>query len=163
MNRFIKYLISASLVVASSLASAADIVARATATELRRTNGNVVPRIERDKDNRVVRLLLNDMELSPEEVVDLGKLKYLRSLVLFRTNITDEDLAHLGQCKDLEHLNLTGTEVTDAAIETILKFDRLKSLCLGNVNITPKALDKLKERNRRGGERLRWGYSQRKR
>ncbi len=162
MNRCIKYLITASLFVASSPAVAADIIARAEATELLRTNGKAVPRVERDKDNHVVRLLLSNMELSREEVVDLGKLKHLRSLILFRTNITDGDLTHLVKCKGLEHLNLTSTEVTNAAVEILLKFDSLKSLCLGDVNIDSESLEKLKERNRRGRDRLEWGYSQRK-
>lgn len=164
MVQYVVFAISALLI--SSSASAAGVVARAETTDLRRTNGTVVPRVVRDKDGNVTRLLLNDMKLTPEDVAELGSLEHLRGLVLFRTNFTDGDLAHLERCKRLEHLNLTSTEVSNDAIDTILKLERLKSLCLGDVNITPNAIEKLKERNRKRGRRrdqyLRWGYSQRK-
>jgi hypothetical protein len=164
MVQHIVFTITALLI--SSSASAAGVVARAETTDLQRTNGTVVPRVVRDKDGHVTRLLLNDMKLSPEDVAELGSLEHLRGLVLFRTNFTDGDLAHLKRCKRLEHLNLTSTEVSDDAIDTILKLERLKSLCLGDVNITPNAIEKLKERNRtrdrKRNQYLRWGHSQRK-
>ncbi len=164
MVQHIVFAITALLI--SSSVSAAGVVARAETTDLRRTNGTVVPRVVRDEDGNVTRLLLNDMKLSPEDVAELGSLDHLRALVLFRTNFRDGDLAPLRQCKRLEHLNLTSTEVSNEAIDTILKLERLKSLCLGDVNITPDAIEKLKERNRtrdrRRDQYLRWGYSQRK-
>ena len=164
MVQHIVFLIIAVLI--SSSASAEGIVARAEATDLRRANGTVAPRVERDKDGHVTRLLLNDMKLSPADVAELGSLEHLRVLWLLRTNFTDGDLAHLKRCKRLEHLNLTSTEISDDAIETILELERLKSLCLGDVNITPNAIEKLKERNRNRDPqtrtpRLRWGYWQR--
>lgn len=152
------------LLLASS-ASAADIVARAEAApELRSSNGKLIPRVVRDDDGHVIRLLLNDITLSPEDVAGLSRLEHLRSLVLLRTGFTDGDLEKLTGCRRLEHLNLTSTEVTDDAIDTILRFKNLTTLCLGNVRISPQAVEKLRERNRESasGKPLRWGYSQRK-
>jgi hypothetical protein len=133
---------------------------------LRFLDGKVVPRVERDTEGNVTSLRLNDMQLTEEDVDQLGRLEHLRRLVLFRTNFSDRDVARLERCQSLEHLNLTSTDITDDAIDTILKLKRLKSLCLGNDNITPDAVERLKElnrsRNRDGDDRLRWGYSQRK-
>ena len=156
---------SRSLAQEQSAASAADNVARAEAApELRSSDGKVIPRVVRDNDGHVTRLLLNDIKLSPEDVADLSRLKHLRSLVLLRTGFTDADLEKLTGCQSLEHLNLTSTEVTDEAIDTILNFTNLTTLCLGNVGISPQAIEKLRERNRNpgAGKPLRWGYSQRK-
>jgi hypothetical protein len=154
--------IAAVLVGAS--ASQAGIVQRAEATQLRLSSGKTVPRVVRDKDGHVTVLKLNGMRLSQDDFLELGQLKRLRALVLVQTNIADDDLSHLKQCPRLDHLNLSSTEVTDHAIDTILELKSLTSVCLGNVRITPQALDKLKERNREraGGNQLRWGYSQRK-
>ena len=52
----------------SSSASAEGIVVRAETTDLRRTNGTVAPRVVRDKDGHVTRLLLNDMHLGERQM-----------------------------------------------------------------------------------------------
>lgn len=161
-----KLLLASIVILAATSARATDIVARAEATELRLSGSEVVQRVERDTEGNVIRLRLNEIQLTEEDVEQLGRLEHLRCLVLFRTNVSDRDIARLERCQRLEHLNLTSTDITDDAIDTILKFKRLKSLCLGNVNITPDAVERLKElnrsRNRDGDDRLRWGYSQRK-
>ena len=139
------------------------IVSRAEAAELRDSHGVLVPRVVRDEEGHVTRLVLNDFKLSPEDVADLGKLEHLRAVVLFRTGFTDGDLEMLTACRKLRHLNLTSTEVTDDAIDSILKFENLESLCVGDVRISPAAMEKLRERNRNqtSGKQLRWGYQQR--
>lgn len=150
----------------NTVASAEGIVARAEANALRRADGTVTPRVVRDQDGQVTRLLLSDMKLSPQDLEEIASLEQLRALVLFRTNVTDRDLEPLRRCAKLDHLNLTSTEVTDKAIDSILKMEKLKSLCLGDVNISADAMEKLKERNRSRDRSdapyLRWGYSQRK-
>ena len=150
----------------NTVASAEGIVARAEANALRRADGTVTPRVVRDQDGQVTRLLLTDMKLAPEDLEEISSLEQLRALVLFRTNVTDRDLEPLRRCAKLDHLNLTSTEVTDKAIDSILKMEKLKSLCLGDVNISADAMEKLKERNRSRDRSdapyLRWGYSQRK-
>ena len=92
----------------SSSASAEGIVVRAETTDLRRTNGTVAPRVVRDKNGNVTRLLLNDMKLSPEDVAELGSLEHLRGLVLLRTNFTDGDLAYLKRWRQLQTLCFRG-------------------------------------------------------
>ena len=143
-------------------ASAAGIVARAEATELRLSEGRLLPRVSRDAEGHVTQLLLNEMQLSQVEVAELGTLEHLYTLVLFRTNITDADVVHLVTCKNLAHLNLTSTEITDRSVDTILELKALKTVCLGNVNVTPNAIEKLRQRNRASDVKLRWGYAQRK-
>ena len=54
------------------------IVSSAEATELRYSGGKLEPRVVRDEDGLVTRLVLNDINLSPEDVADLGKLEQLR-------------------------------------------------------------------------------------
>jgi hypothetical protein len=148
--------------VSPTSASAADIVARAEATELRHSDGSLMSRVERDADGHVTVLLLSDMQLTSEEIAEIGGLSKLRRLVLFRTNCGDDDVQALTGCRHLESLNLTGTEVTDAAIESILEFEQLKYLCLGNVDISPEAVARLKQRVQARGQELRMGYARRR-
>ena len=161
-----KFLFLSILILTGTSVCAADIVSRAETTDLRFSDGKVVPRVERDTLGNVVGLRLNGMELNHDEVAELGRLEYLRRLSLFRTKVFDRDVAQLKGCRNLEHLNLTGTEITDDAIDTIVNLRMLKTVCLGNVNVSPEALEKLKEvnrsRDRDGSESLRWGYSQRR-
>ncbi len=161
-----KLVFASILILTASSACASDIIARAESTELRRSDGKVVPRVERDSRGNVVSLRLDGMEITPDDVGQLGRLPHLRRLGLFRTNVSDREVAQLEGFQSLEHLNLTGTQITDDAIGTILELKKLKSVCLGNVDVTPEAVARLQElnrsRERSGDERLRWGYSQRK-
>ena len=91
--------IAITLILLVSSASAAEIIARAgAAPELRSLDGKLIPRVVRDDDGHVTRLLLSDIKLSPEDVADLGRLEHLRSLVLLRTGFTDGDLEKLTGC-----------------------------------------------------------------
>jgi Leucine Rich repeat len=161
-----KFLLASIVVLTALSARATDIVARAENTELRVSGNKVEPRVEYDVEGNITSLRLNDMQMTQDEFDQLGRLKHLRRLVLFRTNVTDRDVAQLEQCQSLEHLNMTSTEITDAAIESVLKLKKLESLCLGNVRVTPAGIEKLKElnrsRDRTDDDWLRWGYSQRK-
>jgi hypothetical protein len=121
-----------------------------------------VSRVERNKAGEVTGLLLNDMQLTPAEVADLGRLPYLRRVVLFRTNVGDGDLKPLAGCPHLESLNLVGTNVTDDAVPALLELTGLKYLCLGDVRMSPEAVAKLKDGFRARGQDVRIGYSRRK-
>lgn len=162
MNLTFLRTLTALFILTSALPCTADLITRAESVELRRSNGKIVPRVVRDKDQQVIRLILTGMTLSSQELAELKGLERLKALVLFRTNITDRDLKHVEACKNLEHLNLTSTEVTGAAVDSILKLENLKSLCLGDVKIAPPALDRLRAQNLKRDRPLRWGYSQRK-
>jgi hypothetical protein len=143
-------------------ASVARIVARAGTTDLRRSDGSMVSRVKRDATGQVAELLLNDMQLSREEVEELGRLPELRRLVLYRTNFGDAGLKHLAKCRHIESLNLTSTAVSDEALKDIAEFKSLRYLCLGDVQVTPEAVKTLKERFRSRGQEVCLGYSQRK-
>lgn len=155
--------LSLTLLLMHTAASGAGIVARAQTSELRTAGGKVVNRVEQDQNGHVIRLVLNDLQLSQEEIQELGELEHLRQLILFRTNLRDPDLKHLSRCRNLESLNLTGTEVTDNAVDSLLKFEKLKYLCLGDVNISPEAIAQLKSHVHARGQDLKLGYFQKRR
>jgi hypothetical protein len=138
------------------------LVGRAEKTDLRRSDGSAVSRVERNTAGDPTGLLLNDMQLTPAEVADFGRLPELRRVVLFRTNVGDGDLKHLAKCPHLEGLNLVGTGVTDEAVPALLELKALKYLCLGDVRMSPEAVAKLKEGFRARGQSVRVGYSRRK-
>lgn len=138
------------------------IVERAEKTDLRRSDGSPVGRVERDRAGEVTALALNDMRLTADEVADLGRLPELRRLVLFRANVGDGDLKPLAKCPHLESLNLTGTDVSDDAVPALLELKALKYLCLGDVRVSPEAVAKLKDGFRARGQEIRLGYSRRK-
>lgn len=140
----------------------ADFIARVENTEWLDSAGKPIPRVLRDADGNVEHLRLSDMQLSADDFAAIGRLRTLRFLSLYRTNVTNADLRQLHALPRLEGLNLTSTEVTDAAIDEILKLESIRSLCLGNVAITPAAVSRLKEHFRTQNRRLSLGYSQRK-
>jgi hypothetical protein len=141
--------------------SAVRLVPRAESTALRRTDGTIVRRVERDEDGNVTQLLLNGMQLSASDIEELGALPHLRRLVLYGVTLADKDLEQLRRCTRLEHLNLSGTNVTDACIDRILEFKQLESVCLGNVDITEDAMARLSEGFEARGQAVKVGYSRR--
>jgi hypothetical protein len=140
-----------------SEAHAGDLLARVESTEFR-VNGKLVDRIQKDGEGNVIRLQLNEMQLSAKDFEALGGLSTLRSLSLYRTNVTNEDLRCIRDLPHLEFLVLTSTDVSDGAIEHIKRMRNLRTVCAGNVLITPDAVAKLKKDR----PRLVIGYSQRK-
>jgi hypothetical protein len=82
-------------ILVSQPAPVPGIVARAEKTELRRSDGSVVRRVERDATGQVTELVLSAMQLTREEVEELGMLPELRRVVLYRTNFGDDGLKHL--------------------------------------------------------------------
>lgn len=150
------------VILVAQPAPVARIVARAETTALRRSDGSMVSRVNRDAAGRVTELLLNDMQLSREEVEELGRLSELRRVVLYRTNFGDAGLKHLAKCPHIESLNLTSTAISDDALKDIAEFKSLRYLCLGDVKVTPEAVKALKERFRSRGQEVRLGYSQQK-
>lgn len=140
----------------------AEFLTRVENTKLESSKGEQFPRIERDAAGKITKLTLSKMQLSADDFAAIGRIKTLRSLVLYSTNVTNADLRKLCELPSLESINLTSTEVTDEAIDSLLKVDSLKSLCLGNVAITPEAVARLKEHFRKQDKRLALGYGQRK-
>lgn len=139
----------------------ADFLARIERTELL-AGQKPFPRIEKDSEGNIVRLLLNDMTLSADDFAALGKLKTLRFLALNKTNVTTADLRRLQTLERLEGMQLNSTELGDDAMSELVKFPALRSVCLGNVAITPEAIARLKNDFQSADRRLSLGYSQRK-
>ena len=140
----------------------ADFVSRVENAALLNSDGKSIPRIVRDAHGDVEKLRLSGMRLSADDFAAIGRLKTLRFLDLYRTNVTNANLQHLRKLPRLEGLNLSSTEVSDPAVDEIMKLESLRSLCLGNVAITPEAVARLTEGFRTRGKRLSLGYSQRK-
>jgi hypothetical protein len=140
----------------------AGFIARVENTAWLDSNEKPIPRVVRDANGDVEDLRLSGMQLSADDFATIGRLRTLRFLNLYRTNVTNADLRQLRQLPRLEGLNLTSTEVTDGAVGEIIKLESLRSLCLGDVAITPEAVARLKEHFRTHGRRLSLGYSQRK-
>jgi hypothetical protein len=154
--------LTAILLAALIQEGAPDFISRVENTELLDSTGKSIPRIQRDAAGNVEYLRLNGMQLSAADFAAIGRIKTLRSLVLYRTKVTNENLRQLRALPHLEALNLTSTEITDAAVDEILKLESLRSLCLGNVAVTPEAVARLKEHFRAHERRLSLGYTQRK-
>ncbi len=75
-----KFLFATMLILTASTSNATDIVSRAESTELRLSNGKLIPRVERDASGNVFSLKLNEMELSLNEMEELGQMEHLRRL-----------------------------------------------------------------------------------
>jgi hypothetical protein len=116
----------------------ADFIAHVENTQLLDGDGKPLPRVLRDAEGNVQRLRLSGMQLSEGEFAAIGRIKTLRFLDLYRTNVTDANLRQLRELSRVEGLNLTATEVTDAAVDELMKFESLRTLCLGNVAVTPR-------------------------
>jgi hypothetical protein len=140
----------------------AAFLSRVENTQWLDSTGKPLTRILRDAQGRVEHLRLSGMRLSAADFVALGRIRTLRSLVLYDTNTRDEHLRQLRELQHLEVLNLTSTEVTDAAVDEILKLKSLRALCLGNVTVGPEAVARLKEHFRAHQKPLSLGYSLRK-
>jgi hypothetical protein len=140
----------------------AEFIARVENTAWLDGDGKPIPRVVRDADGGVERLELAGMRISADDFAAIGRLRTLRFLNLYRTNVTNADLRQLAKLPHLEGINLTSTEVTDAAVDELTKLESLRSVCLGNVAVTPEAVARLKERFRARGRRLSLGYFQRK-
>lgn len=140
----------------------AEFIARVEKTPWLDSGGKPMSRIVRDAQGNVEKLRLSEMTISAEEFAVIGRLKKLRNLDLYRTNVTNADLRQFRELPRLEGLNLSGTEVSDAVIDEIMQFESLRSLCLGNVAVSPEAIARLKEHFRVHERRLSLGYYQRK-
>jgi hypothetical protein len=139
-----------------------DFISRVESTPWLDGDGKPIPRVVRDAGGDVEELRLSGMRLSADDFAAIGRLRTLRILNLYRTNVANADLRQLRKLSHLEGINLTSTEVTDAAVDELMKLEALRSLCLGDVAVTPEAVARLKEHFRSRGRRLSLGYSQRK-
>jgi Leucine-rich repeat (LRR) protein len=100
-------------------------------------------RVERDKEKRVVGLVLAGGEVSDETLGVLRSLPQLESLQLVGTHTTDKGLEVLGSLKKLRQLNLDGALLTDQALVGLKGLTELQALRLGNTAITDAGLANL--------------------
>lgn len=87
--------------------------------------------------SEVVRLDLSGMQLSEQDIMDVGTLTTLRQLNLSRTNIKDDQLPHLAGLGALEEFDLSHTEISDAGAGSLQELGNLRVLELGGSKVTP--------------------------
>jgi hypothetical protein len=69
----------------------------------------------------ITQVVLNDTDVTNDDLAKLMELPYLRVLVLQNTAITDEAMIYFDSWKDLEWVDLKGTSVSDAAANRLRK------------------------------------------
>jgi len=76
----------------------------------------------------------------------LGKLKRLRTAMLWGSDVRDEDLVHLGRIRSLEDIQLgSNSGITGATLNELAGLQKLKGISLYGTAITDDALSKLPE------------------
>lgn len=88
---------------------------------------------------------LSGVDISDEDLTDLGSIPHLQRLNLSATGISDEGLIHLSELSDLRTLNLYGTGVTDAGLKHLVDFQNLESLYLWKTGVTAAGVSGLEE------------------
>lgn len=78
-------------------------------------------------------------------VLELSRMKGIRSLSFDFTRITNESLDHLTKLKNLQELGIPGTSITNAGVKHIKKLKTLKWLCISYSSITHDGLKELQE------------------
>jgi hypothetical protein len=90
---------------------------------------------------RIERLNLEGATLNVQDWALLGKLPNLRSLILFRSNVTDADLTQIP--RTLNSLSLNATAVTDACAPSVAEMTGLASLDICGTKMTANCLEVL--------------------
>lgn len=94
----------------------------------------------------LVRLNLNETDLTDEDVKQLASMPKLETLRFSSPSVTDASLAHLATSKTLRHLLLFDTPITDLGLAHLASLDSLESLYLTNTRVTDAGLSALLQR-----------------
>ena len=73
---------------------------------------------------------------SVRELVAIGHLDRLETLMLGGSSVSDEGLRHLKELTNLQSLDLSGTDVTGTGLKHLTGLSRLKSLSLRRTQVT---------------------------
>jgi internalin A len=73
---------------------------------------------------------------SDRELVAIGHLDRLETLIIGGSSVSDDGLSHLNGLTNLQSLNLSGTRVTSTGLKHLTGLSRLKSLSLAQTNVT---------------------------
>jgi hypothetical protein len=97
-----------------------------------------------DANGRVTDLRLGGRHLPVSALAEIAKLKELRGLALFGTDISDDGLAYLKGLSKLRALELRGTPVTDRGLVHLENLASLQYVWLPKKTVTQEAADMLK-------------------
>ena len=89
-------------------------------------------------------LRLYIVDLLPQGLQHLRKLKNLQELNLSSTKITDVGLKELKQLEKLHILGLAETRITDAGLRDLKELNNLKELYVANSRVTDAGVEELK-------------------
>lgn len=90
-------------------------------------------------------LFLNDRVLDARSVENIGKMTWLQSLVLARTNITDDDLIGFSKMRKLHTLVLTDTKVSDVGLASLRSLSQLRLIGVCGTSVSEEGLLQLKK------------------
>ncbi len=82
-------------------------------------------------------------EITDEDLRLLRGLRGLKRLHLGRTQVTDSGMAHIGEMESLRALRLTDTEITDAGLEHLCGLRHLEELVLDGTTVTDEGMENL--------------------
>ena len=88
----------------------------------------------------LVRVNLNEITLTDNDLKRLSGLKNVRYLGLHRAEITDAGLDHLTGLTTLRELELSYNRITDLGLDKIKAFTRLEKLYLYNTDVTDEGV-----------------------
>jgi hypothetical protein len=100
------------------------------------------PMYQVDANGRVIKLRMTGRQLPEATLMEVGKLKELRSLDFYGVNLTDDGLAHLKDLQKLKALGIGGTLVTDQGLVHLEKLQGLQFLWVPKNTVTPEAIEK---------------------
>jgi hypothetical protein len=101
---------------------------------------NWIPYDEVVEDKILALIKIGDAPITNARLNDLRKLKNLRTLDLYRTEISDDGLKELTNLKNLTVLDLNYTPITDAGLTELRDLKNLNGLDVGCTRITDSGL-----------------------
>jgi hypothetical protein len=90
-------------------------------------------------------LTLEELNVTDQGLIELGKLTQLIKLNLFGTEVTDAGMNHIGKLTELRTLQLGKTRITDAGLKELRGLTALKTLGLWKTGITDQGLKEIGE------------------
>ena len=98
-----------------------------------------------DVENQVVKLNLNKMPVTDEDLKTISRFTNLRDLNLSFTDITGATLNELAKLKELKQLSLSGTKVKSANLQSLVALPKLNQLFVWNTGLPPEEIKRLQQ------------------
>ncbi len=90
-----------------------------------------------------IRLYLDSCGVKDKDLQEVGQLKNLQWLTLYRSDITDAGIRHLAGLRKLNRLGLHDSKVGDESMKIVASFAGLEVLGIGRTNVTDVGLFEL--------------------